>query len=104
MEVSFVHVTPVLLEVHMFPLYAAAASFVPSADGVILYQFFIAPTEVSFVQVAPLLLEVHMLPPYTIAASFVLSTEEVIACQSLVPSATLTSVQLAAADTRSIVF
>ena len=63
--------------VHMWPLYTVAASFVPSAEEVIPYQFF-SPTEVSSVHVAPLLLEVHILPLFITAASFVPSAEEVI--------------------------
>ena len=82
----------VLLEVHTLPLYATAASFVPSAEEVIAYHLFVAPT---VVQVAPLLLEVHMLPSYTAAASFVPSSEEVIPYHCFVAPTEVSFVQVA---------
>ena len=60
----------------MLPPVGVAASFVPSAEEVILVQAFVAPTEVSSVQFAPLSLEIQMLPPLTVAARVVLSAEE----------------------------
>jgi hypothetical protein len=78
MDVSSVHVTPLLLEIHILPSITAAANFVPSADIVIPFQFFFVPTELSSVQVTPLLLEVHMFSLSAAAASFVPSDDMVI--------------------------
>ena len=90
---------PELVEVHIFPPLATAASLVPSLDEVMLYQSCVLPTDVSLVQVAPESVEVQLcpsvFPPPSAAASFVPSLDEVMQLQVLALPTELRSVQVA---------
>jgi len=90
------HVTGLKVEemVQMFPLYATAASFVPSDDEVMPYQDLVAPTEASSIQVTPALVDIQMFPLYTTAASFVPSDDEVMPLQDLVAPTEASSIQV----------
>jgi hypothetical protein len=69
-----VQVTPLSVEVWIWPPNTTAASFVPSDEEVMEIQFRLLSRAV---QVSPLSVEVWIWPPFTTAASFVPSDEEV---------------------------
>jgi len=82
---TWVQVTPLLVEVYIYPLAATAASFVPSGDEVIDCQFLFTfiGEDVTSIQFTPKSIDRYTRPPNTTAASFVPSADEVMDLQPL---------------------
>jgi hypothetical protein len=94
--VTSVHVPPESVDLQMFPPPSklTAASLVPSLEDVMLYQYFVLPTEESSVQVAPESVEVQIFPFQTAAASLVPSLEEVMPYHAFLLPVKVTSLQV----------